>query len=304
MDKPSLIDRAEVLLEALPYIRRFAGKTIVVKYGGHAMADDELKRAFAEDIVLLKFVGIHPVVVHGGGPQIDHMLTELHIPSTFIRGMRVTDPATMRIVEMVLVGQINGEIVSLINSAGGNAVGISGKDGGLILARRMTSGNANGGDLGMVGEVVGVSPGVVGALQSKDYIPVIAPVATSIEGESLNINADIAAGKVAEALEAEKLLLLTDVVGIKDGSGELIPTLPASDTKKLIDQGVIQAGMIPKVECGLEALSRGVKQVHIIDGRVRHAVLLELFTDQGVGTELTRDLARPRARGARKAAAG
>jgi acetylglutamate kinase len=301
MASSTLIDRAEVLLEALPYIRRFAGKTIVVKYGGHAMADDSLKRAFAEDVVLLKFVGIHPVVVHGGGPQIDRMLADLHIPSTFVRGMRVTDAPTMRVVEMVLVGQINGEIVSLINTTGGNAVGLSGKDGGLILARRM-AGPAGNGDLGMVGEVVGVSPTVVAALQSKDFIPVIAPVGSSIEGESLNINADIAAGKVAEALEAEKLLLLTDVVGIKDGEGELVPSLSASQAQKLIDQGVIQSGMIPKVECCLEALRRGVKQVHIIDGRVRHAILLELFTDRGVGTEVTRDTARPRSRSAGKAA--
>jgi len=280
------IDQAEVLLEALPYIRRFAGKTVVIKYGGHAMTDDALKQAFARDIVLLKFVGLHPVVVHGGGPQIDRMLSDLNISSTFVRGMRVTDPATMKVVEMVLAGQINGEIVSMINLAGGKAVGFSGKDGNLIIARRAATDN---GDLGQVGEVVGVNPELVRALQQQDFIPVIAPVAAGPEGESLNINADIAAGKIAEALEAEKLLLLTDVQGIKDAAGELIRTLSSSEARKLIAEGVVSAGMIPKVDCCLEALRGGVKKVHIIDGRVRHAVLLELFTDQGVGTEVRRD---------------
>jgi acetylglutamate kinase len=280
------IDQAEVLLEALPYIRRFAGKTVVIKYGGHAMTDDALKHAFARDIVLLKFVGIHPVVVHGGGPQIDSMLSDLNISSTFVRGMRVTDHATMKVVEMVLAGQINGEIVSMINLAGGKAVGFSGKDGALIVARRVGSDN---GDLGQVGEVVGVNPELVRALQAQDFIPVIAPVAASPEGESLNINADIAAGKIAEALQAEKLLLLTDVQGIKDAKGALIRTLSSSEARDLIGEGVVKAGMIPKVDCCLEALRGGVKKVHVIDGRVRHAVLLELFTDQGVGTEVRRD---------------
>ncbi|MEW6270761.1 MAG: acetylglutamate kinase [Thermodesulfobacteriota bacterium] len=281
------IDQAEVLLEALPYIRRFAGTTVVIKYGGHAMTDDELKQAFARDIVLLKYVGIHPVVVHGGGPQIDRMLSDLNISSTFVRGMRVTDPATMKVVEMVLAGQINGEIVSLINTAGGKAVGFSGKDGSLIVARRIAA--KPSGDLGQVGEVIGVNPELVRALQAQDFIPVIAPVAASPEGESLNINADIAAGKIAEALEAEKLLLLTDVEGIKDATGELIRTLSTSEARRLVADGVINKGMIPKVDCCLEALRGGVKKVHVIDGRVRHAVLLELFTDQGVGTEVRRD---------------
>jgi acetylglutamate kinase len=280
------IDQAEVLLEALPYIRRFAGKTVVIKYGGHAMMDDALKQAFARDIVLLKFVGIHPVVVHGGGPQIDSMLSDLNISSTFVRGMRVTDPATMKVVEMVLAGQINGEIVSMINLAGGKAVGFSGKDGSLIVARRAGTDN---GDLGQVGEVVGVNPELVRALQQQDFIPVIAPVAAGPEGESLNINADIAAGKIAEALEAEKLLLLTDVQGIKGADGHLVRTLSSSEARQLIEDGVVSAGMIPKVDCCLEALRGGVKKVHVIDGRVRHAVLLELFTDQGVGTEVRRD---------------
>ncbi|HEY8515215.1 MAG TPA: acetylglutamate kinase [Candidatus Binatia bacterium] len=280
------IDQAEVLLEALPYIRRFAGKTVVIKYGGHAMTDDALKQAFARDIVLLKYVGIHPVVVHGGGPQIDKMLSDLNISSTFVRGMRVTDANTMRVVEMVLAGEINGQIVSMINLAGGKAVGFSGKDGNLIVARRANSEN---GDLGQVGEVIGVNPELVQALQQQDFIPVIAPVAASPKGESLNINADIAAGKIAEALEAEKLLLLTDVEGIKDANGELIRTLSTSEARRLIAEGVVNKGMIPKVECCLEALRGGVKKVHVIDGRVRHAVLLELFTDQGVGTEVRRD---------------
>jgi acetylglutamate kinase len=279
-------DQAEVLLEALPYIRRFAGKTVVIKYGGHAMTDDALKQAFARDIVLLKYVGIHPVVVHGGGPQIDRMLSDLNISSTFVRGMRVTDPATMKVVEMVLAGQINGEIVSMINLAGASAVGFSGKDGNLIVARRAGTGN---GDLGQVGEVVGVNPELVRALQAQDFIPVIAPVAASTDGESLNINADIAAGEIAEALRAEKLLLLTDVEGIKGADGQLIRTLSTSEARQLIADGVVSAGMIPKVECCLDALGGGVKKVHIIDGRVRHAVLLELFTDQGVGTEVRRD---------------
>jgi acetylglutamate kinase len=285
---PSLIERAEILLEALPYIRRFAGKTIVIKYGGNAMVDDDLKHAFAQDVVLLKFVGINPVVVHGGGPQIDRMLSDLQIPSSFQRGLRVTDEATMRVVEMVLAGQINGEIVSSIHRVGGRAVGFSGKDGNLIVARRLAAPGSDG-DLGHVGEVLGVNPELVRALEERDFIPVIAPIGASAEGESLNINADTAAGKIAEALEAEKLLLLTDVTGIKDEGGQLIPTLRVSEAEHLIARGVVTAGMIPKVECSLQALRGGVKKVHIIDGRVRHAVLLEVFTDQGVGTEVDRD---------------
>ena len=288
---PSLIERAEILLEALPYIRRFAGKTIVIKYGGNAMIDDELKRAFAQDVVLLKFVGINPVVVHGGGPQIDRMLSDLQIQSTFKRGLRVTDEPTMRVVEMVLAGQINGEIVSMIHQAGGRAVGFSGKDGNLIVARRVAPAGADG-DLGQVGEVIGVNPELVRALEERDFIPVIAPIGASAEGESLNINADTAAGKIAEALEAEKLLLLTDVPGIKNETGDLLSTLRASEAEDLIARGVVTAGMIPKVECCLQALRGGVHKVHIIDGRVRHAILLEVFTDQGVGTEVDRDTVR------------
>ncbi len=288
MAEATLIERAEILLEALPYIRRFSGKTVVIKYGGNAMVDDELKHAFAQDVVLLKYVGINPVVVHGGGPQIDRMLSDLQIPSTFRRGLRVTDKATMRVVEMVLAGQINGEIVSMINLSGGRAVGFSGKDGNLIVARRIAQPGGEG-DLGQVGEVIGVNPELVRALEERGFIPVVAPIGASAEGESLNINADTAAGKIAEALEAEKLLLLTDVTGIKDQHGELISTLRVSDAESLIERGVVTSGMIPKVECCLQALRGGVHKVHIIDGRVRHAVLLELFTDRGVGTEVDRD---------------
>lgn len=306
MARADLIERAEILLEALPYIRRFAGRTVVVKYGGHAMTDAALKQAFAQDIVLLRYVGIQPVIVHGGGPQIDQMLSELNIRSTFVRGRRVTDAPTMRVVEMVLAGQISGEIVSMIQMAGGNAVGFSGKDGQLMLARRAgsaPSGDGTSADMGLVGEIVGVNPGVVQALQERDFIPVIAPIAGSPDGESLNINADDAAGKIAEALRAEKLLLLTDVEGIKGADGVLIPTLSSSGAQELIDSGVASAGMIPKIECCLSALRGGVQKVHVIDGRVKHAVLLELFTDEGVGTEVTRDTSpRPARRGTRAAA--
>jgi len=286
------IRQVETLLEALPYIRRFAGKTVVIKYGGNAMANEELKRAFAHDVVLLRTVGIQPVVVHGGGPQIDRMLSALGIQPSFVRGLRVTDPETMRIVEMVLAGQVNGEIVTTINSAGGRAVGCSGKDGGLIAARRRE--RPDGGDLGQVGEVVSVDPGVLRVLEESGFIPVVAPVGASHAGESLNINADTAAGKIAEALRAEKLLLLTDVEGIQDERGRLLPSLAAEDAARLIEAGVVTGGMIPKVECCLEALSGGVNKVHIVDGRIPHAVLLELFTDHGVGTEIVREGARPR----------
>ncbi|MBU6283992.1 acetylglutamate kinase [bacterium] len=298
-----MIERADILLEALPYIRRFAGKTIVIKYGGHAMTDAALKQAFAEDVVLLKAVGINPVVVHGGGPQIDRMLSDLQIPSEFRRGLRVTDAATMRVVEMVLAGQINGEIVTMINQVGGRAVGISGKDGNLIVARRVAAPGTEG-DIGQVGEIVGIEPELVASLEQRDFVPVIAPVGASAEGESLNINADTAAGRLAEALRAEKLLLLTDVTGIKDADGNLIATITASEAERLIASGVVTAGMIPKVECALQALHGGVQKVHVIDGRVRHAVLLELFTDQGVGTELGRDAIPAGKRAARNSSRG
>jgi len=305
-----LIAKAEVLLDALPYIKRFAGKTVVVKYGGHAMVDETLKDSFAQDIVLLKFVGINPVVVHGGGPQIAQMLKQLGIESTFVRGMRVTDQATMDVVEMVLVGKTNKEIVSLINRHGGHAVGLSGKDGELIRARKMkmTAPNSAGGvdelDIGMVGEVAAVNPMVLEALDRSDIIPVIAPVGFGDNSETYNINADLVAGKVAEALRAEKLILLTDVEGIKDASGAVVPTLDDDHAHRMIRDGTIGEGMIPKVECCLEALKNGVKKTHIVDGRMRHAVLLEIFTHEGVGTEVVRHVrAGERGREARRVGA-
>ena len=285
-----LIQKADILLEALPYMQRFSGKTLVIKYGGHAMQDDDLKQHFAQDIVLLKFTGMNPVVVHGGGPQIGHMLERLDISSTFVRGMRVTDAATVEVVEMVL-GKLNKEIATLINRQGGRAVGLSGKDGDMIVARKMfvTDGQPpQRRDIGQVGEVVGVNPDLVHSLTGADFIPVIAPIGIGRDGTTYNINADLVAGKVAQALQAEKLILLTDVEGIQDDSGALISTLGSQQAKTLIDRHTISAGMIPKVECCLEALHGGVRKTHIIDGRVRHAILLELFTKEGVGTEVVR----------------
>jgi acetylglutamate kinase len=289
----TVIQKADTLLEALPYIQRFSGKTLVIKYGGHAMEDEELKQQFAQDIVLLKFVGMNPVVVHGGGPQIGDMLKKLGITSRFVRGMRVTDTPTMEIVEMVL-GKINQEVVTLINRQGGRAVGLSGKDGELVVARKMLVTVREEGklptthDVGLVGEVVGINPRVVNALTEADFIPVIAPVGIGQEGETYNINADLVAGKIAEALQAEKLILLTDVEGIKGQDGELIPTLGSEQAEVLIQDGTIGEGMIPKVECCIAALRSGVKKTHIIDGRVRHATLLEIFTKEGIGTEVVR----------------
>ncbi|MDP6558774.1 MAG: acetylglutamate kinase [Candidatus Binatia bacterium] len=286
------IGKAEILLEALPYIQRFYGKTFVVKYGGRAMVDEELKANFAQDIVLLKYVGINPVVVHGGGPQIDQTLQKMGISSRYVRGMRVTDPETLNIIEMVLVGKVNKEIVGLINHHGGMAVGLSGKDGGLILASKMSIDVASGGenseiiDLGMVGEIIGINPTVINSLDKNKFIPVIAPVGVGQEGETYNINADLVAGEVAEALGAEKLILLTDVEGVKDKKGQFLSTLKIAQARKLIEQEVVGAGMIPKVECCIDALKGGVGKTHIIDGRVKHAVLLEIFTEKGVGTEV------------------
>jgi acetylglutamate kinase len=296
-----LIAKAEILLDALPYIRRFFGKTLVVKYGGHAMIDGVLKDSFAQDVVLLKFIGINVVVVHGGGPQIAEMLKQLGIESRFVRGMRVTDQATMDVVEMVLVGKTNKEIVTLINRHGGHAVGLSGKDGELIRARKMKMTAAGADevlDIGMVGEVAAINPLVLETLDRSDMIPVIAPVGVGDNGETYNINADLVAGKVAEALRAEKLILLTDVEGIRDESGGVIATLDDERARQLIAAGVIAEGMIPKVECCLEALRNGVHKTHIVDGRLRHAMLLEIFTREGVGTEVVRSLpARRRAAG-------
>jgi len=289
------IGKAEILLEALPYIQRFYGKTFVVKFGGSAMVDEELKTGFAQDVVLLKYVGINPVVVHGGGPQIDQVLEKMGIASRFVRGMRVTDQQTIDIIEMVLVGKVNKEIVSLINRHGGMAVGLSGKDGGLIQARKMnlTVSSSNGEppeiiDIGMVGEIVGINPKVINSLDEAKFIPVIAPVGAGEQGETYNINADLVAGQIAEALGAEKLILLTDVAGVRDKKGELVSTLKINQARKLIQEGVVAEGMIPKVECCMEALKGGVGKTHIIDGRVKHAVLLEIFTEEGVGTEVVR----------------
>jgi acetylglutamate kinase len=293
-----LMGKAEILLEALPYIRRFNGKTFVIKYGGKAMIDEELQSSFAEDIALLKYVGINPVVVHGGGPQIDRMLERLALESRFVRGMRVTDEATMDVVEMVLGGKINKQIVTLINRHGGRAVGLSGKDGELLLARKMLVRVEEPGrpvesiDVGQVGEIVRVNVAVIRSLDAANFIPVIAPVAVGERGESYNVNADIAAGKIAEALAAEKLILLTDVEGIKNRDGELLRTLSSEQVAELVQSGVIGQGMIPKVECCVEALRGGVKKTHVIDGRKRHAVLLEIFTEEGVGTEVTWQLRR------------
>ena len=290
------IDKANVLVEALPYIRRFYGKTVVIKYGGSAMEEDRLKRNFALDVVLLKYIGIHPVVVHGGGPQIGQLLTRMGKKSQFVEGMRVTDKETMDVVEMVLVGKVNQEIVSLINQQGGKAVGLSGKDGKLITAKKLKLTKSRGKgkppeviDIGMVGEVETINPGVIDSLERENFIPVIAPIGVGEEGETYNINADLVAGKVASALNAEKLILLTDVEGVLNEKKQLIPTLDAKQAKRMITQKVISSGMIPKVNCCLEALEEGVRKAHIIDGRVEHAVLLEIFTDVGIGTQISKE---------------
>ncbi len=294
MENP--FDKARVLVEALPYIQRFHDRTVVIKYGGSAMEEEGMKRSFALDLVLLKYIGIHPVVVHGGGPQIGEMLAKVGKKSRFIQGMRVTDGETMDVVEMVLVGKVNKEIVSLINQQGGKAVGLSGKDGGLIIAKKLKLTNAPGKsgmseviDIGMVGEVKAINPGVIEALEKENFIPVIAPVGVGEEGETYNINADLVAGEIASALKAEKLILLTDVEGVMDGRRRLIPTLNAKQAKRFITQKVISSGMIPKVNCCHRALEKGVAKTHIIDGRVEHAILLEIFTDVGIGTQITKE---------------
>ena len=282
---------AHVLTEAMPYIRRFRGKTVVIKYGGNAMVDEALKSGFARDIVLMKLVGINPVVVHGGGPQIGRLLEKIGKKSKFVEGMRVTDPETMDVVEMVLGGQVNKEIVSLITHHGGRAVGLTGKDGDLIRARKLhierNSPELDAPeiiDLGHVGEVESVDPAVVDMLVSGDFIPVIAPIGVGKDGCSYNINADLVAGRMAEVLKAEKLILLTNTGGLLDRQETLLTGLNASDVDKLIADGTIHGGMLPKIACALSAVNSGVKAAHIIDGRVAHAVLVELFTDEGVGT--------------------
>ncbi|RLA22861.1 MAG: acetylglutamate kinase [Gammaproteobacteria bacterium] len=284
---------AHVLIESLPYIQKFKGKTVIIKYGGNAMIDENLKACFAQDIVLMKLVGINPIVVHGGGPQIGHLLKRLDINTEFVNGMRVTNSETMDVVEMVLGGQVNKDIVNLINMAGGKAVGLTGKDGDFIRARKIdmqqfskASGASEIIDIGHVGEVSSIDPSVVEMLSQSDFIPVIAPIGVGVDGRSYNINADLVAGKVAEVLNAEKLILLTNIPGILDEQQNLLTGLTLEDIDTLIADGTISGGMIPKTRCGTDALRGGVNSVHIIDGRVEHAVLLELFTDQGVGTLL------------------
>lgn len=276
---------AEILIEALPYIQALDRKTVVIKFGGNAMVDEALKSSFAQDIVLLKQVGVNPVIVHGGGPQIGKLLEQIGKESQFIEGMRVTDNETMDVVEMVLGGLVNKQIVSLINRHGGRAVGLTGKDGGMISARKMKLGQGEQlHDLGQVGEVESIDPAVVKMLDDDDFIPVIAPIGVGNDGVSYNINADLVAGKLASVLGAEKLLLLTNTPGVLDPDGELLTGLEMKETDELIKQGIIHGGMLPKVSCALEAVKSGVKTSHIIDGRVRHSVLLELLTDSGVGT--------------------
>jgi acetylglutamate kinase len=286
---------AHVLSEALPYIRRFRGKTVVIKYGGNAMVDDRLKRGFARDVVLLKLVGINPVVVHGGGPQIGNFLQRLGKSTEFVDGMRVTDSETMDVVEMVLGGLVNKEIVTLINRHGGAAVGLSGKDGDLIRARKLQVTRRSPEldapeiiDLGHVGEVASIDVRVLDMLAGGDFIPVIAPIGVCGDGLSYNINADLVAGKVAEVMQAEKLMLLTNIPGLLDASGELVANTDAPQVEHWIADGTIHGGMLPKIRCALDAVNNGVQMAHIVDGRVEHAVMLELFTDEGVGTLIRR----------------
>ena len=289
-----LIDKASTLMEALPYIRRFYQKTIVIKYGGHAMVDSSLKNDFAMDITLMNYIGLNPVVVHGGGPQIEKVLNKMGKTSQFIDGLRVTDEEGMEVVEMVLVGKINKEIVGLINQHGGKAVGLSGKDGNLITARKFEhSSSASSGsgnkppDMGLVGEVQSVNPQVIDALDRSTFIPIIAPIGVGTDGTTYNINADMVAGKIASALNAEKLMLLTDTDGVLDEKGQLISSMNEGELKDRIKNGQISGGMIPKVTCCLQALKEGVAKAHIVDGRIKHAVLLEIFTDVGIGTQIT-----------------
>ena len=292
-DMKKSVERAEILVEALPYIRRFFNKTIVIKYGGHAMVDEELKDNFARDVVMMKYIGIHPVVVHGGGPQIGSLLKKLGKESKFIQGMRVTDEETMDIVEMVLVGKVNKEIVGLINRHGGQAVGLSGKDANLIRAEKyylsaekMKETPPEIIDIGLVGKVKEINAALIVSLLADGVIPVIAPTGVGDGGETYNINADLVAGAMAAALAAEKLILLTDVPGVLDRDKTLIHAMDRERTRRMIDEGTIAGGMFPKVKCCLKALKGGVKKAHIGDGRLKHTILLEMFTDQGIGTEI------------------
>lgn len=289
-----LIEKAKTLIEAMPYIQTFRGKTFVIKYGGNAMVDENLKKGFAQDVVLMRYIGINPVIVHGGGPQIGKTMEQMGKKPTFVSGQRVTDEETMDIVEMVLGGKVNKEIVNLINQAGGKAVGLTGKDGGLVQARKLKvtkkseeTGETEIIDIGLVGEVTEVRPGALTALDQGGFIPVIAPVGSGANGETYNINADLVAGAIAGALKAEKLILLTDQAGILDKNKDLIPTLNKKKVETLINSGTIAGGMLPKTKSCFEALDAGCVKVHIIDGRVPHALLLEIFTKEGIGTEIT-----------------
>ncbi|MBI4682519.1 MAG: acetylglutamate kinase [Nitrospirae bacterium] len=291
----TIIEKANILIESLPYIRKFSGKTFVIKYGGAAMVDDELKNAFAQDIVLLNFIGIKPVIVHGGGPKINSIMEKMGKKPTFVQGQRVTDEETVDIVEMVLGGLINKQIVSLINKHGGLAIGLSGKDGNLIEARRKVirkispeTGVPEIIDLGLVGEITRINPRILTSMEESGFIPVIAPIGTGQKSRTLNINADYVAGAVASSLKAEKLILLTDVEGIKDKKNRLISTLNIKKIKPLISNGTISGGMLPKVQACHNAVEGDVKKTHIIDGRVPHALLLEIFTEEGIGTEIVR----------------
>ncbi|MDY0188208.1 MAG: acetylglutamate kinase [Syntrophus sp. (in: bacteria)] len=291
IEKP--MEKAEILLEALPYIRRFYNRTVVIKYGGHAMVDEELKQSFARDVLMMKYIGINPVVVHGGGPQIGAFLKKLGKDARFVQGMRVTDEETMNIVEMVLVGMVNKEIVGLINREGGKAVGLSGKDGNLISAVKYYLSDEKAKDtppeiidIGLVGKVREINVDLINVLVRDGFIPVIAPTGAGENGETFNINADLVAGAVASALKAEKLILLTDVPGVLNRQGELINTMTNQETLGMIEDGTIDGGMFPKVKCCLKALREGVSKAHIVDGRLKHAILLEMFTDKGIGTEL------------------
>ncbi len=295
LSRDSAMNVAKVLTEALPYIQRFTGKIIVIKYGGHAMVEEALKHGFARDVVLMKLVGLNPVIVHGGGPQIGQLLSELKIESSFVDGMRVTDSKTMDVVQMVLGGLVNQDIVSLINSSGGKAVGLTGKDANLIQARKMLIERSTPEvttpeiiDIGHVGSVVGINRDLLDMLTGSDIIPVIAPIGVGDDGETYNINADLVAGRIATELQAEKLMLLSDVPGLQDKDGELISSLSASRVAELITNETITGGMLPKIDCALAAVNGGVNSVQIIDGRVAHAVLLELLTDEGVGTMISR----------------
>lgn len=287
-------DTARILIESLPYIKEFFGKTVVIKYGGHAMVDEELKKNFALDIILMKYIGINPVIVHGGGPQINKFLQKMNIISDYVDGMRVTDGETMDVVEMVLVGKVNKEIVGLINYHGGRAIGLSGRDGDLIQARKMKIMKSLAQDappelidLGRVGEVTHVNPEVLLTLATRDFIPVIAPVGVGDKGQSYNINADLVAGAIAAELKAEKLILLTDVAGVLNEAKEIISSMNREEADSLIKAGIAAGGMIPKIRCCQDALGGGVGKAHILDGRVLHALLLEIFTRQGIGTEIT-----------------